>query len=63
MKDKTRIKIKFDNKVIEKIKIDETEFSYINKEGKNKFTRRKLLPFDVPKKSILKGLKLCIHNL
>ncbi len=55
MKDKTRIKIKFNNKLIEKIKIEDTEFSYIDKAGETKFRKRKLILFDVTKKTILKS--------
>jgi len=62
MKAKTGTKIKFDNKVIDKIKVDELDFSYVNKAGETKFTRLLKLPFDVPKKSILKGIKLCIYK-
>ena len=62
MKDKTRTKIKFDNNAIDKIKVEDLDFSYIDKNGNIKFKRRLLLPFDVPKKSILKGLKLCVQK-
>ena len=56
----TRAKLKFDNKAIEKIKVEDLEFSYVNKDGQTKHKERLYLPFDVPKKSILKGLKLSV---
>ena len=62
MKAKTRSKLKFDNKAIDKIIPDELDFSYVDKNGTNKFSRQMLIPFDVPKRSILKGLKLCIQR-
>jgi hypothetical protein len=62
MKAKTSNKIEFNNKTIEKIKVDELDFSYINKAGDNKFKRLLVIPFNVPKKSILKGLKLSIKK-
>ena len=63
MKAQTGIKLKFDNKSIDKIKIEDLDFSYINKAGETKFKRLIKLPFDVPKKSILKGLKLCVDRI
>ena len=54
--------IKFDNKSIEAVKTNELEWTYINKAGETKGRRKILIPFDVPKRSILKGLKLCIHR-
>ena len=48
-------------KVGDKIKFDDLEFSYI-KDGKNKYRDRLWLPFEVGKKSSLKGLKLCVHK-
>ena len=62
MKANTTNKIKFDNKTIEKIKVDDYEFSYVDKKGNSKFRRMIPIPFDVPKKSILKGLKLCVQR-
>ena len=55
MKTKTGTKIKFVNNFIEKIKIDEAEFLYFKKAGKTKFRKRKLIFFDVTKKTILKS--------
>ena len=52
----TRNKIKLDNKVIDKIKVEDLDFSYTNKAGEIKFKRMLLLPFDVSKKSLYKGL-------
>ena len=40
MRKKTRDKIKFDNKAIDKIKLDDLEFTYINKAGDIKTTRK-----------------------
>ena len=48
MKAKTRSKLKFDNKAIDKIIPDELDFSYVDKNGTNKFSRQMLIPFDVP---------------
>ena len=62
MKAKTITKLKFDNKAIDKIIPDELDFSYVDKKGNSEFRRKILIPFDVPKKSILKGLKLCIQR-
>ena len=62
MKVRTRSKIKFDNKAIDKINIDDLDFSFVNKAGEVKFRRQLVFPFDVPNKSILKGLKLCIQK-
>ena len=63
MKADTGNKIKFDNSAIDKIKVDDLDFSYINKAGNNKFKKLLKLPFEVPKKSILKGLKLVVHRV
>ena len=52
----TRNQIKLDNKVIDKIKVEDLDFSYTNKAGEIKFKRMLLLPFDVSKKSLYKGL-------
>ena len=54
-------RIKFTDHSIDKIKFDDLEFSYI-KDGKNKYRDRLWLPFEVGKKSSLKGLKLCVHK-
>jgi len=54
--------IKFDNKTIDKIKVEDLDFTLVDKSGQVKFRRRIILPFKVPKKSILKGLKLCIQK-
>ena len=54
--------IKFDNKAIDKIKVEDLDFSYINKAGENKFRRKIYIPFDVPTKSSLKGLKLVVQK-
>ena len=62
MRKKTRDKIKFDNRTIEAIKVNDLEFTYVAKDGSVKAKRKILLPFQVPKKSITKGLKLCIHR-
>lgn len=58
----TRNKIKLDNKVIDKIKVEDLDFSYTNKAGEIKFKRILLLPFDVPKKSLYKGLVLSVQK-
>ena len=58
----TCTKLKLDNKAISKIKVDELDFSYVNKEGQIKFKDRLHVPFLVPPKSILKGLKLRIYK-
>ena len=59
---KTITKLKLTDTAIDKIKFDDLEFSYTNKEGKIIHRDRIYIPFDVPKKSYLKGLKLCIHK-
>ena len=59
---KTVAKQQFRDSSIEAIKIPNLEFSYINKEGVTKYRRRLWIPFDVAKKSALKGLALCIHK-
>ena len=59
---KTIAKQKFRDTSIEAIKFDDLEFSYLNKEGVTKYRYRLWLPFDVAKKSSLKGLKLCIYK-
>ena len=51
MKDKTITKIKFDNNAIDKIVVDDLDFSFVDKNGNNKFRRQNTFPFDVPKKS------------
>ena len=56
----TRTILKFDNKAIDKIKVEDLEFSFITKDGQVKYKDRLSIPFDVPKKSILKGLKLLV---
>ena len=60
--DNLKQEIKLDNKAIDKIKVENLNFSYVNKAGENKFKRLIKIPFIVPKKSTLKGLKLCIHK-
>ena len=60
MKVKTISKIKFDDRAIDKIVVDDLDFSFVDKNGNNKFRRQIIIPFDVPKRSFLKGLKLCI---
>ena len=62
MKVKTRNRIKFDDKTIEKIKVEDLDFSYINKAEETKFSKMITLPFDVPKKSLLKGLILSVRK-
>ena len=62
MKAKNLNRIKFDNKTIDKIKVEDLDFSYINKTGETKFRDRCRFTFEVPKKSILKGLKLWIRS-
>ena len=62
MNNKTRNKIKLDNKVIEKIKIEDLDFSYINKSGETKFKRMLMLPFDAPKRSLYKALVLSVQK-
>lgn len=54
--------IKFDNKTIEKIKVEDLDFTFVDKSGEIKFRRRLTIPFDVGKKSITKGLKLVIQK-
>ena len=58
---KTITKLKLTDNAIERIKLDELEFSFV-KDGQIKHRDRIYLPFEVPKKSFLKGLKLCIHK-
>ena len=58
MKVKTISKIKFDDRAIDKIVVDDLDFSFVDKNGNNKFRRQIIIPFDVQKRSILKGLKL-----
>ena len=58
---KTITTIKFTDNSIDKIKFDELVFSY-EKNGKMIFRDRVWLPFEVGKKSSLKGLKLCVHK-
>ena len=53
--------IEFRDSSIEKIRFDDLEFSYI-KDGITKHRDRLYIPFNVAKKSSLKGLKLCIHK-
>ena len=62
MRKKTRNKLKLDNKAIDKIKLDDLEFSYINKAGDIKHKKIVLLPFDVPHKSLFQGLCLSIQK-
>jgi len=62
MKKENLSQIKFDNKAIDKIKVEDLDFSYINKVGETKFKDRLYLPFQVAPKSLLKGLKLCVHK-
>ena len=62
MKVKTISKIKFDDRAIDKIVVDDLDFSFVDKNGNNKFRRQIIIPFDVPKRSFLKGLKLCIQR-
>ena len=58
---KTITKLEFKDSAIEKIKIPDLEFSYV-KNGINKYRDRIYIPFNVAKKSSLKGLKLCAHK-
>ena len=58
---KTITRLKFSDNSIDKIKFDDLEFSYI-KDGITKYRDRLWLPFEVGKKSSLKGLKLCVHK-
>ena len=46
MKKENLSQIKFDNKAIDKIKVEDLDFSYINKAGENKF-RRKIYIFSL----------------
>jgi hypothetical protein len=62
MKKENLNQIKFDNKAIDKVKVEDLDFSYTNKAGEFKFKRRIAIPFEVPKKSILKGLKLVVQK-
>ena len=62
MKKENLSQIKFDNKAIDKINVEDLDFSYINKAGESKFRRKIYIPFDVPTKSSLKGLKLVIQK-
>ena len=59
---KTITKLEFKDSAIEKVKIAALEFSYTNKEGIIKHKDRIYIPFNVAKKSSLKGLKLCVHK-
>ncbi len=43
-------KIKFDNRTIEAIKVNDLEFTYVAKDGSVKAKRKILLPFQVPKR-------------
>ena len=54
--------IEFRDLSIEKIKIPDLEFSYQDKEHKIRHRDRIFIPFNVAKKSSLKGLKLCVHK-
>ena len=40
MKKENLNQIKFDNKAIDKIKVEDLDFSYTNKAGENKFRKR-----------------------
>ena len=59
---KTSPKKEFRDSAIEKVKIAGLEFSYTNKEGIIKHKDRIYIPFNVAKKSSLKGLQLCVHK-
>ena len=59
---KTVTRLEFRDISIEKIKVIDLEFSYTNKDGIIKHKDRLWLPFNVAKKSSLKGLKLCVHK-
>ena len=56
MKKENFNRIKFNNKAIDKIKGEDLDYSYTNKAGEKKFRKRLYFPFEVPKKSSLKGL-------
>lgn len=62
MKDmnKTSNKLKFDNKAIEQYSVP--EWSYTDRDGLPKHRNKIYVPFHVPKKSTLKGLKLYISR-
>lgn len=62
MREKTRDKIKFDNRTIEGIKVNDLVFTYVSKDWSVKAKRKILLPFQVLKKSITKRLELYIHR-
>ena len=62
MRKQTRNKLKLDNKAIDKIKVEDLDFSYINKAGETKFKKIIQIPFDVPHKSIMQGLLLSIQK-
>ena len=59
---KTITKIEFKDTAIAKIKVDELEFSYTDKASQIRHKDRLYIPFNVPKRSTLKGLKLCVHK-
>ena len=63
MRKQTRNKLKLDNKAIDKIKVEDLDFSYINKAGETKFKKIIQIPFDVPHKSIMQGLLLSIQKM
>ena len=56
---KTVTRLEFKDTAIDKIKGQDLEFS---SQGKTKLKDRIYIPFNVTKKSSLKGLKLCVHR-
>ena len=59
---KTVTRLEFRDISIEKIKIADLVFSYQDKQGIIKHKDRLWIPFNVAKKSSLKGLQLCVHR-
>ena len=55
------MKLELNDRAIEKIKIADFEFTYIN-DNKTKSRDRIHIPFKVAKKSTLKGLNLIVHK-
>ena len=56
------MKLVLNDKTIERLKIQDLEFSYQDKQGIIKHKDRIYIPFNVAKKSLLKGLTICIHR-
>jgi len=59
----SRSTLKFQDAAIEKLNLNDDDFSYIDKETQTvKFKKQIYIPFDVSKNTHLKGLKLCIFR-